>query len=455
MAFPFRTPHSELRISAESAIRNPQSAIDAIQHSLAFRVPRSALRASAESAIRNPQSAIAVRRPTGRDSTELVEVSPWALIAPSPPHPLTPSLAKRSGFTLIELLVVVSILAVLMTITFTAFTRTNDAERVRSASRQIQSYVEGARDRAIHAREPRGVRFLLDPNAGVPGVPDTVSSMVFIGAPGTYSTGTIQVLATRSVTADPSWNTLVDRGLINRQGARILLEAGLYYTVAVTGNAAPYTFTLTKDYTGTIGTDIPYVLDLEPAVLPNQEPRLIARNIVIDLDKSVLPPGWTANRMDVMFSPRGTVIGDVAARGLVHFFIADSRDVLQGRSGKVDTPGAAYVDLDSSVDLGSVTTLENTEDLAYRVLLVDDTRVNWITRNFVSIQSGPPWRINFSPVLPVGFVPALARVEPIPEDKRGDERIVTLTPQTGNISTHEVNPGGNPFLYAHLGALAK
>ena len=41
---------------------------------------------------------------------------------------------------------------------------------------------KGTRNRAIHAHEPRGVRFLLDPNANTAGVPRTVSSMVFIEA---------------------------------------------------------------------------------------------------------------------------------------------------------------------------------------------------------------------------------------------------------------------------------
>jgi prepilin-type N-terminal cleavage/methylation domain-containing protein len=86
--------------------------------------------------------------------------------------------AVRSGLTLIELLIVVTIFLVLTTFTVVAVDFTFEAERVSSGARQVQSLLEGARDRAIRAREPRGVRFLLDPD---PANGRMVSSMVYIG----------------------------------------------------------------------------------------------------------------------------------------------------------------------------------------------------------------------------------------------------------------------------------
>jgi prepilin-type N-terminal cleavage/methylation domain-containing protein len=296
---------------------------------------------------------------------------------------------RRRGFTMIELLVVVSITAILATLTFAAWTNTADGDRVPSAARQLQSYLEGARDRAIHAKAPRGVRFLLDPDANDAGVPDTVSSMVFVGASGTFSEGTIQIndaMVPDIDITDADWNNLVNRGLFNRRGARIKIE-DLYYNVAFIESLGE--FRLTKPFLGTTLTQLPYVLDLEPAVLPNQEPRPVARGVVIDLLHSFPngPPSdwgttdaWT-DRMDIMFSPRGTVIGSAATSGLLHFVLADLDDVNAGRA-----PGAT--------------------------------------------------------------------------DKVGDERIVTLAPHTGNISTHPVVPSDpydadTAFKMARSGAVAK
>ena len=94
--------------------------------------------------------------------------------------------SRRVAFTLIELLVVVMILLVLATITVSAINITIDGDKVRSAARQIQSYLEGARSRASTAKAPRGVRFLLDPTD-----PRTVSSMVYIAPTDAWTEGTV------------------------------------------------------------------------------------------------------------------------------------------------------------------------------------------------------------------------------------------------------------------------
>ena len=90
-----------------------------------------------------------------------------------------------SGFTLVELLVVISII-LLLTVMTIGVINISTSERVRSGARQVQSVVEGARDRAIYAQQPRGVRLLvnediLDP-AFTPPTPTIVSSLVYIGS---------------------------------------------------------------------------------------------------------------------------------------------------------------------------------------------------------------------------------------------------------------------------------
>ena len=122
-----------------------------------------------------------------------------------------------AGFTLIELLVVMSILAVLAVITFSSLTYVTNGDRVNAGSRQVQSMLEGARDRAIKARQPRGVRFVIDDT-----IDHTVASMVFIGAPDSYSEGLIEV---------------VDNDLANPPGVRdIVLDLTLQSRLGQSGH---------------------------------------------------------------------------------------------------------------------------------------------------------------------------------------------------------------------------
>lgn len=80
-----------------------------------------------------------------------------------------------------------------------------------------------------------------------------------------------------------------------------------------------------------------YVLDLPPRVLADAEPIMLPQGVVIDLDASLVPSSWRpasggyairySNRMDLMFTPRGTVLGDAAGAGLLHFYITRREDV--------------------------------------------------------------------------------------------------------------------------------
>jgi hypothetical protein len=93
-------------------------------------------------------------------------------------------------------------------------------------------------------------------------------------------------------------------------------------------------------------TDLEFEIELLPAVLPNSEPRELPRGVVIDLEasrsrdlmnaESKLPQAWwdnTNNRyvttMDIIFSPRGTMIGQSSGYGLISLVVADVADVEQ------------------------------------------------------------------------------------------------------------------------------
>lgn len=273
---------------------------------------------------------------------------------------------SQAGFTLVELLVVIGVLVVLTTLTVTLVNVTQNEDRIRAGAAQVQSYLEGARDRAIHAGEPRGVRFLPDTNN-----PNVATSLIYIGSPSIYgdpekdrkrfltprlytypmSTTTEIVLDSPDIISrnpqDPDnsdWGNFYLRGLIVPGESIIQI------------NRQPYTFqrknlpnvgiryVLTSDRAITVNQSVQYFLHLKPSVLPNQEPRLLPRDVVIDLNSSwknqVIPNSWGSpgsyGTMDILFSPEGTVTGVEAASGVIHLVLADQADVDLGFNVGVD-----------------------------------------------------------------------------------------------------------------------
>src|SRR5262245_47862319 len=69
---------------------------------------------------------------------------------------------RRAAFTLVELLVVIAILLALSTAVFAVFHVGASSDRTRSGARIAQSAFLAAKDRALHARELRGVRLIRD-----------------------------------------------------------------------------------------------------------------------------------------------------------------------------------------------------------------------------------------------------------------------------------------------------
>lgn len=228
----------------------------------------------------------------------------------------------HAGFTLVELLVVISILAILAVITVSSINLALSSDRTRGASRQVQSYLSGARDRAIYAKEPRGVRFLLDADN-----PTAVTSMVYIAPSPYWIQGVIRmeridnppdgtadspnVMHVRGAGVD--WSFLKARGqLVN--GARIRIpgdENGTWYNIDVDNSiltSSDQILRLTTPYRDP-GTSDPnevvafapgsgpstYQLELPPVVLSGEEPTLLPSGTAIDLDRSYLPASWRSS----------------------------------------------------------------------------------------------------------------------------------------------------------------
>jgi len=293
--------------------------------------------------------------------------------------------AWPKGFTLVELLVSIIIILILSVMVLAAVNVAANGDRIPGAARQTQSMIEGARDRAIYAGQPRGVRFVKDPSNE-----KAVSSFVFIGAPEDYTRGTVSIEydTTRLnwyITENgdgTDWARMLQRSLLQDQ-ARIYVPADSPQWFTITdlqlvtiGTLQVIQAQLTRPYsTDTADTySGNYRLELAPAALPNQEPRLLPRGTVIDLESSriydKIPRSWYlvtddggdgsttpaarlnddvlySNTMDLMFNARGTVYGSLASYGVIHLLVADSADVSSGfriHNQQIDLDGSGTAD---------------------------------------------------------------------------------------------------------------
>lgn len=341
----------------------------------------------------------------------------------------------RRGFTLVELLVVVAIMLALTTMTIVAVNFTNDRDRVRSAARQVQSLLAGARDRAIYAREIRGIRLIRDPNDS-----HSANAIQYIGAPGKYSGGTLSVVTNLDGTVitgvGTNFKTFKQRGLI-QVGSRIQIpkETGRWYTIAAfPGGETIWLAQRYADYSASTSvsnlnrtfTGLTYQLELLPQPLPDSTPVQLPRGVVIDLDGSQVPPSWRpilftgaySNQMDLLFSAKGLPVGDAVSLGMVHLHIADAGDVIKFQQ--------------------------------------------------INGRSAANYAVGLLPLVPATEDPTVTPATPI---VKRDRIAVTLASRTGGVSVHQVNVtnsvvaptapveyqklADDPFLFAETGEVAK
>ncbi|MEZ6126327.1 MAG: prepilin-type N-terminal cleavage/methylation domain-containing protein [Planctomycetaceae bacterium] len=374
-------------------------------------------------------------------------------------------LVVRHGFTLVELLIVIGILVTLLTITALSVNFVQESDRVAGAARQVQSFMAGAVDRAIYSKKPVGVRLFLDseddPAAGT-GQRRTISTLAYIDPGQLWEDGAIQLhrwdpdfdgrtdsIGTPvNINSDgvPDNSTLVwmvaglkankwwelkRRGLLV-DGTRIRIPAGPHGTwypvdtrfidVTVAPTATQY-LVLEVPYADPGDTDIrqsrafelggpeTYELELPPSLLPN-EPALLPDSVVIDLDGSRLPPAWRPSAlnganfsqfMDIVFSPRGNVIGDAASAGIIHLYICDKSDGTSLKQQMITSVGLAP--FEATVAGGTPFVPADEIDPA-------NTAAAWIG---TLTEPGTPWLTK-------------------------DRRLVTLFTQTGAVSVNQINP---------------
>jgi len=356
----------------------------------------------------------------------------------------------RSAFTLVELLIVITIIVVLLTMTALTVKFSNDSDRVRGAGRQIQSFLAGARDRAIYAKEPRGVRFFVSPENS-----RAVTTMAYIAPGGTWSSpenSAVVSLERVDINGDgdfldnnlefpggssqyrnepdvfivhgkqnPGWWNLKRRGWLV-DGLRIRIPKGptgnwypintglIDITVAPT---ADQFLLLTIPYadSGEAGQQIAhgelsYEIELPPRLLP-QNPSILPESVVIDLDGSKIPAGWQlspaagaqySGYMDIIFSARGNIIGGAAGAGVIHLYVADAEDTLY---------------------------------------LKERFEAAWAANGGGPLA--PPYHSIAAPFVPMDEIPSTSWVGGDKNYIPKDRRIVTIFTQTGAVSVHQVN----------------
>ena len=273
----------------------------------------------------------------------------------------------RSGFTLIELLVVISILLVLSTLVFAVFNTGRSSDRMRSAARIAQSAFLGAKDRALHAKDLRGIRltrdttdttlvngfaylqplplqttvnlsgqiFLNNVTVTRPNLPTNsdATQVLISGAQGTSwfqqdSSGVWPAAAVqiRIPAANGQWLNLSKQqssppywGVMNAGVLQLTLQVP--YT---NGQPYPPNVNAIDSSLANASCDIQLGNDL----LPFHQPISLSSRVVIDLkfcSVNVQTLAASAN-IDVMFSPRGAVSGPLAGLGPMHFLMRDLKD---------------------------------------------------------------------------------------------------------------------------------
>jgi len=289
---------------------------------------------------------------------------------------------SRPGFTLTELLVVISILVLLTSVVVVAMGNTRNSDRVKSASRTVQSAILGARDRASQAKETRGIRFLRDPND--PAIINGISYVrplpsLFYGNSLRGGSGT-QFTIEKLSPSDKDmfligkqngidWLFLDQNGGFDPKNTQVRIPdspSGQLYKLKPQSNTAPYFVqvingaqiialstplpfeaqvggTLVADQNSTLAS---MELQLGNEVAPFTEPMAMPTGMVIDLKWSSpsaqalatsLEATGALGKIDLMFTPRGNITGPASVMGPIHFLIHDLQDAVTRVPGPNNT----------------------------------------------------------------------------------------------------------------------
>ncbi|MBX3436626.1 MAG: hypothetical protein KF861_03980, partial [Planctomycetaceae bacterium] len=164
--------------------------------------------------------------------------------------------------------------------------------------------------------------------------------------PGDDRTGTVQLADDSGIQAlvgtETNWSTLNERGLMGPGSKIKVSRAGGAGQVTLTllpvgfplSGSGPHVVHTFEDHPDSplSGTSNPltFALQLQPDIMPDESVLELPRGTCIDLQNSILPEGWriAVDRMDILFSSAGPVVGAAAAKGVIHLHIVEIADAL-------------------------------------------------------------------------------------------------------------------------------
>jgi len=289
---------------------------------------------------------------------------------PSQDNPIA---VKKSGFTLIELLIVITLIVILGGLVIASFDR-NVSRGIDHGSRILQAGISRARSKAIQRSAAVGL-YLDDPGPEKSSIlqevvasserissEDDDRNVLFLvelrrldeAAPqGDFDADSPEVVLVAAI-VDHKWESWERVGRFNRRAVRVRIPSGddgVWYNLRpVSGNSSRLVesdgpWSVIRVQTPLIDTNLlpfPLVvagsvnsgassLDLEfttePA--PFSEPVVLPEGVVIDLNwssPSVRTLMESTGGVELMFSPRGNLVGPAAALGPLHFLLTDRQD---------------------------------------------------------------------------------------------------------------------------------
>jgi prepilin-type N-terminal cleavage/methylation domain-containing protein len=258
------------------------------------------------------------------------------------------------GFTLIELLVVMSLIVLLASIAVLVVPSVMDQQRGSTGASRVQGWLIAAQQRAVLDRAPRGVRLLPDAVN-----PQLVTQLQYIERPddfvgGTITTSTAGGVTTVTFSADLSGGQGANQALWPVQVGDYLEVQGtglMHQITAVTANSVTLASPLPYDI---LTATAQYRIERAVRVL-GEDPLEMPANVAIDLTTNTNPgnkygtslqPGpQPPGPVDILFSPKGELLGNAGATPLVlwvhdttlsdEFQGSPSLIVIYPRSGKI------------------------------------------------------------------------------------------------------------------------